>query len=116
MKTRLKNTKMFGLLIALLFVLAGCGQPHLSVLRPAGEVADKQFFLLMLSIGIMLLVIIVVVIIFLLAMIKFRRKKLGEDFVPKDVEGNHKLELVWTIIPVILLIILAIPTDRKSVV
>lgn len=110
MKTRLKNTKMFGLLIALLFVLAGCGQPHLSVLRPAGEVADKQFFLLMLSIGIMLLVIIVVVIIFLLAMLKFRRKKLGEDFVPKDVEGNHKLELVWTIIPVILLIILAIPT------
>lgn len=85
MKTRLKNTKMFSLLIALLFVLAGCGQPHLSVLRPAGEVADKQFFLLMLSIGIMLLVIIVVVIIFLLAMIKFRRKKLGEDFVPKDV-------------------------------
>lgn len=64
----------------------------------------------MLSIGIMLLVIVVVVVIFLFAMIKFRRKKLGEDYVPKDVEGNHKLELVWTIIPIILLIILAIPT------
>ena len=58
MKTRLKNTKMFGLLATLLFILAGCGEPHLSVLRPAGEVADKQFFLLMLSIGIMLLVLI----------------------------------------------------------
>lgn len=44
MKTRLKNTKMFGLLATLLFVLAGCGQKHLSVLHPAGEVADKQFF------------------------------------------------------------------------
>ena len=30
--------------------------------------------------------------------------------IPKQVEGSHKLELVWTIIPIILLVILAVPT------
>ena len=38
---------------------------------------------------------------------KFRRK---DDIIPKQVEGSHKLEIIWTIIPILLLIILAVPT------
>ena len=106
----LKKWRLFSLLAALTVFLAGCGQEELSTLLPAGEVGQDQFNLLILSSAIMLLVIIVVVIIYVTSLIRFRRSKLGEDYIPEQVEGSHTLELVWTIVPIILVLILAVPT------
>jgi cytochrome c oxidase subunit 2 len=39
---------------------------------------------------------------------KFRYK--GEDDAPKQTHGNNKLEVIWTVIPVLILIGIAIPT------
>ena len=58
----------------------------------------------------MFLVILVVVIIYLVAVFRFRRSKLGEDHIPEQVEGSHALELVWTVIPILLVLLLAVPT------
>ncbi|GAB3069371.1 cytochrome c oxidase subunit II [Salinicoccus sesuvii] len=110
MKNRWMNAKWLGLITILAAFASGCGKNHLSTLKPAGEVGQEQFDLMILSIIIMLLVVIVVSIIFTLAVVKSRRKNLGEDFVPKDVAGNHTLEVIWTAIPILLLIILAVPT------
>ena len=88
-------------------VLSGCGEPHLSTLQPAGEVAKAQYDLMLLSTAIMVGVIIVVVLIFVFVVFKFRRK---DDRIPKQVEGSHKLEIIWTIIPILLLVVLAVPT------
>lgn len=101
-----------GLLLVsvLTLFLAGCGTNELSTLRPAGEVGQEQFNLMVLSIIIMILVILVVTVLFTVATLKSRRSKKGEDFEPKDVSGNHTLEIIWTSIPILLLIVLAIPT------
>jgi cytochrome c oxidase subunit 2 len=106
----LKKWRLFSLLAVLTVFLAGCGQEEISTLLPAGQVGQDQFNLLLLSSGIMLLVIIVVVAIYLIALLRFRRSKLGEDHIPEQVEGSHKLELVWTIIPILLILLLAVPT------
>lgn len=106
----LKKWRLFSLLAALTIFLSGCGEEYLSTLTPAGQVGRDQFNLLLLSSAIMALVIIVVVIIYVVALVKFRRKKVGEDVIPKQVEGSHTLEIVWTVIPILLLIVLAIPT------
>lgn len=106
----LKKWRLFSMLAALMFFLAACGQEQISTLTPRGPVAAEQFNLLILSTAIMTLVIIVVVVIYVLALMKFRRSKVGEDTIPEQVEGNTKLEIVWTIIPIILLLILAVPT------
>ncbi|WP_252503714.1 cytochrome c oxidase subunit II [Sporosarcina sp. Marseille-Q4943] len=106
----LKKWRLFSLLAVLTVFLAGCGQEELSTLLPAGQVGKDQFNLLLLSSGIMLLVIFVVVVIYLIALVRFRRSKLGEDHIPEQVEGSHKLELVWTIIPILLVLLLAVPT------
>lgn len=98
------------LVSALTLFLAGCGTNELSTLRPAGEVGQEQFNLMVLSIIIMLLVIAVVTVLFTIAVLKSRRSKKGEDFEPEDVSGNHTLEVIWTSIPILLLIVLAIPT------
>lgn len=106
----LKKWRLFALLTALTIFLAGCGQQELSTLLPAGEVAKDQFNLLLLSSGIMLFVILVVVIIYVIALIRFRRSKVGEDHMPEQVEGHSALELVWTVIPILLVLLLAVPT------
>ncbi|WP_031548395.1 cytochrome c oxidase subunit II [Salinicoccus luteus] len=110
MKNRWMNAKWFGLITLLAVFASGCGKNHLSTLKPAGEVGQEQFNLMLLSIIIMVFVVIVVSIIFTVAIVKSRRKNLGEDFEPRDVAGNHTLEIIWTTIPILLLIILAVPT------
>ncbi|MCU9612235.1 cytochrome c oxidase subunit II [Caldibacillus lycopersici] len=106
----MKKWRLMTLLFLMALVLAGCGKPYLSTLQPAGEVAGKQLDLLIFSSLIMLFVIIVVVIVYVLVLVRFRRKKVGEDFIPKQVEGSHKLEVIWTVIPIILVLILSVPT------
>lgn len=106
MKKLAKWRFLFLLMLAVL-ALSACGKPYLSTLQPAGEVAKKQFNLMLLSTGIMVGVIIVVTTIYLIVLIRFRRK---DDKIPKQVEGNHKLEIIWTVIPIILILILAVPT------
>lgn len=96
------------LLAMVALVLSGCsGEPYLSALKPAGEVAETQYSLMKLSTLIMVGVIFVVSILFILVLVLFRRK---DDNIPKQVEGSHKLEIIWTVIPIILLLILAVPT------
>ncbi|MBT2570307.1 cytochrome c oxidase subunit II [Planococcus sp. ISL-110] len=106
----IKKWRLFALMATLLVFLAGCGREEISTLIPAGEVAQDQFNLLILSSIIMLFVIIVVSIIFVLAIVKFRRSKMGEDMIPEQVEGSARLEFLWTAVPIVLLLILAVPT------
>jgi len=106
----MKKARLLLALVSMAILLAGCGNRQLSTLHPAGEVADRQFFLLIFSLGIMFTVIFVVVSIYSIILFRFRRSKVGEDKIPKQVEGSHKLEIIWTSIPIILVIALAIPT------
>ena len=73
----LKKWRLFSLLAALTVFLAGCGEEELINASPAGQVGRDQFNLLLLSSGIMLLVILVVVIIYVVAIVSFRRSKVG---------------------------------------
>lgn len=89
----------------LVLVLAACGREDMSALNPQGPVAQEQYDLILLSIIIMSFVMVVVFALTIYAIIRFRRRK-GDNTIPKQVEGNHKLEIVWTVIPIILLVIL----------
>lgn len=104
---RLAKWRLISLFAILALILSGCGKPYLSALKPAGEVANTQYDLMKLSTYIMVGVILIVLIIFVLVFIRFRRK---DDTVPKQVEGSHKLEIIWTVVPILLLLILAVPT------
>lgn len=105
---RLAKWRLFSLFAMMALILSACsGKPYLSTLNPAGEVAQTQFDLMVLSTAIMVGVIAVVTVIFFIVVFKFRRK---DDRIPKQVEGSHKLEIIWTVIPILLLLILAVPT------
>ena len=110
MKKWLQKGRLVSLFALLVLVLSGCGEPFISALKPAGRVAKEQYDLILFSLGIMTLVIIVVFVILIITIVKFRRKKGEEDKIPKQVEGSHLLEIIWTLIPIVIIIILAIPT------
>jgi cytochrome c oxidase subunit II len=104
---RLANWRLISLFAILTLALSGCGEKFVSTLTPAGEVADMQYDLMKLSTLIMVGVIIIVMVIFFIVIFRFRRK---DDKIPKQVEGSHKLEIIWTVVPILLLLILAVPT------
>ncbi|MDC3412797.1 cytochrome c oxidase subunit II [Aquibacillus sp. 3ASR75-11] len=91
-------------------VLSGCGLENLTALDPKGYGAQVSLDLIILSIVIMVFVFLVVMVIYTFVFFRFRQKKGQEDVIPKQVEGNKVLEVIWTVIPIILLLILAVPT------
>lgn len=90
-------------------LLVGCEEPSKSALDPNAVEGQEQFAIIKLSIYIMTFVVAVVMIIFFYVLIRYRAKP-GDDSIPEQVEGSTKLEILWTVIPIILLVILAIPT------
>lgn len=92
------------------FLLVGCS--NITVLDPKSTTGKDQAYLIWFSLAIMSIVILVVFVLFTHFVIKYRLTKARQDVLPTDVKGNKKLELTYTIIPIILLIILAIPTVR----
>ncbi|WP_248929684.1 cytochrome c oxidase subunit II [Paenibacillus hamazuiensis] len=104
-----KLWRFIPLFSVMMFLLTGCGDDTLSTLKPRGPVARDQLFLMKLSLGIMILVVLVVFVIYIYVLLRYRKKK-GDNTVPKQVEGSHVLEIIWTVIPIVLLVVLAVPT------
>jgi cytochrome c oxidase subunit 2 len=92
-------------------LLAGCdpfSSPQ-NTFNPGGTVAEQQkndFLFVMwpalvVGVGVMLAIVYI--------FIKFRRKS-TDTGLPKQVHGNTPLELTWTIIPAIMMAVIAVPT------
>lgn len=56
-------------------------------------------------------VFVLVELLLLFVMIKYRRRP--NDAEPEHVHGNTKLELTWTILPAVILVIIAVPTVKS---
>jgi cytochrome c oxidase subunit 2 len=103
--------RILPLLAVFSLLLSACGREDLSVMKPQGPVAQGQYDLMKLSITIMIVVLIIVFAIAAYVLIRFRRRA-GQNEVPEQVEGNFKLEVIWTAIPLLLVIVLAVPTVK----
>lgn len=95
------------LIIPFLFLLSGC---NIAVLEPKSDTAGDQAFLIIFSFWLMMIVVGTVFILFIRFVFKYRYTDKKKNFMPKDVKGNKKLEATWIILPVLLLIVLAVPT------
>ncbi|MFD1177403.1 cytochrome c oxidase subunit II [Paenibacillus puldeungensis] len=104
--------RLLPLFAGMALLLSACGREDLSALRPQGPVAEGQLGLIKLSISIMVVVMLIVFGIAGYVWVKFRRKP-GQNEMPKQVEGNFKLEVIWTAIPLLLVIVLAVVTVQK---
>jgi cytochrome c oxidase subunit II len=93
---------------ALGLLLAACtqGLPQDS-LDPAGPVAERQYELFTLVFWIAVGVFVIVEGLLVFALFRFRHRE-GRE--PRQVHGNTRLEVAWTIVPAVLLAGVAVPT------
>jgi cytochrome c oxidase subunit 2 len=94
--------------VGLLF--SGCdalGGPQ-NTFAAEGEVAEKQKNLLIITIIPAFVIFVGVMLGCLFLVLRFRRKTEDEPL-PKQVHGNTRLEIAWTVLPAMLLLGLAIP-------
>ena len=93
----------------LIFVVAGCYPDHQqSTFDTTGPVAQSQLNLFYWIFWAAVFVFVLVEGALLYACLKFRRKPGDPD--PEQTHGHTKLEITWTILPTILLVIVAVPT------
>ena len=90
-------------------LLGGCGLGKQSTLSPAGPVAQAQLSMLYESLAIMTVIFLVVLGVFVYSLIRFRARK-TDQALPKQVHGSTALEIAWTIVPIIIIVVLSITT------
>src|SRR5699024_12740621 len=113
MKASLSKFRTLLLLGVLTLILSACGRENLTALEPKGYGAEQSMKLILLTTIVMTFVFLVVIIALVIVIVRFRKKKGDPVVTPVQVEGSKTLEAIWTIIPIILVVIMA---DRKSVV
>ena len=95
--------------VALLALLAGCTPSHpQSTFDTLGPVARSQATLFYVIFWVGLAVFILVTGALIYAAIRYRRRPGDGD--PEQIHGHTRLEIVWTIVPAIVLAIVAVPS------
>jgi len=98
-------------IVGLSVLLAACssnGELPQDALSPAGPIARAQDRLWDIVFPIAVAVFILVQGLIILAVVKFKDR--GETQPPKQVHGNTRLEVLWTAIPALILVGIAVPT------
>lgn len=99
------------LLSSLALLLSGCdilSSPQ-NTFSPAGTVASDQKDLLVLTLWPALAILVLVEGLLVFILVRFRRRK-TDDGLPKQTHGNNKLEIGWTVAPIVLLAFFVPPT------
>jgi cytochrome aa3-600 menaquinol oxidase subunit II len=97
-------------LVSLFFIIIFSSGSEMIILDPKGPVGQVQKDLIMLSIYYMLGIMVVVLSFFTFILLKYRSSRKG-DYKP-EMHGSTKLEIIWTLIPVLIVIALSIPNTK----
>ena len=106
---RLRALVPFGLLALLLVGCSDRSTPQ-NIFDPKGSQAEKinnlqvPVFIIAGVVGVLVMGAVAII------LFQFRAKKHPDDEVPTQIHGNSKLEIVWTIMPGVLLLLVAVPT------
>ena len=105
-----RTMKLLGLTSLLLtFVVAGCTKSHpQSTFDALGPVAKSQLdlFYVLFWVGLVVFIIVTGGVIFIA--VRFRRKPGDGD--PVQTHGHTRLEMAWTVIPTLVLVVVAVPS------
>ena len=108
----LKKTVLLGLIAAAAVGAAGCSPADpLNWLIASGDAAEqiRQLTVLVMVLGALVFVAVEGLLIY--ALLRFRRSA-PADQLPPQVHGHTRLEVAWTMVPVLILVVIAVPTVR----
>jgi cytochrome c oxidase subunit 2 len=90
---------------------ASAGSPT-SIFDPAATPAHSIFSLSMLVLSVTLVIFLVVAGLLLYALIRFRQRSTDSGQEPAQVYGSNQIELSWTVIPILIVVMLFLSTTR----
>src|SRR3984885_9270379 len=83
-----------------------------SIFDPAGTPAHSAFGLSMLVLSVTLGIFLIVGGLLLYAVIRFRQRPTDSDREPAQIYGSNQIELSWTVIPILIVVMLFLSTTR----
>ncbi|MCY9547460.1 cytochrome aa3 quinol oxidase subunit II [Lysinibacillus xylanilyticus] len=107
-----KKLSLMFIAFGALAVLSGC-EP-LTIFDPKGPNAKTLSDTIILSIITMAFILLVVYTLLAFMLTKYRASKTPTDYEPPHEEGSHLLEIIWTVIPIIIVAFLAVVTVRST--
>jgi cytochrome c oxidase subunit 2 len=107
--SRLRRLATAALTVALASLIAGCVQNPNSVFHHRTDVNRDVGSLFELLIWLGTIVFIFTEGMLIWAMVRYRSRP-GKPHQPEQVHGNTKLEILWTVIPAVVLAVIAVPT------
>lgn len=100
-------------LISLVIITALGVRSDLIVLDPKGPVGEIQKDLIIFSLYFMLAIVVIIFAVFTFVIIKYRnRKNFNDRDYDPNLHGSTKLEIIWTLIPLLIVIALSIPNAK----
>lgn len=106
-----KKWALLSSMMASILMLAGCDWV---VFDTNGPVAKTQSNAILFSMALMAAVVITVYVLFIVILYKYRASKTPKDYEPPHMEGSKALEITWTVIPIIIVAILAVVTVKTT--
>jgi cytochrome c oxidase subunit 2 len=88
------------------------GNPVPNIFQPQSTPAESIYHLSVFVLVITGLIFLVVFTLLTYTVVKFRKKTAGGDREPAQVYGSTQIELAWTIIPILIVVVLFIATAR----
>jgi cytochrome c oxidase subunit 2 len=95
-----------------LFASAALAQSPTSIFAPAATPAHSIFTLSMLVLSVTLAIFLTVAGLLLYALIRYRHRPGDEDREPAQIYGSNQIELSWTVIPILIVVMLFLATTR----
>jgi cytochrome c oxidase subunit 2 len=90
---------------------ASAGSPT-SIFDPAATPAHSIFSLSMLVLSVTLVIFLIVAGLLLYALIRFRQRSRDSGQDPAQIYGSNQIELSWTVIPILIVVMLFLSTTR----
>ncbi len=92
--------------------LSGCSP--ITVLNPKGPQAEIQSDTIIFSMYVMAGILIIVYALFIYMIVKYRATNQPVQYDPPYIKGNKWLEIIWTAIPIIIVIVLSVVTVKTT--
>ncbi|MBO6514885.1 MAG: cytochrome c oxidase subunit II, partial [Phycisphaerales bacterium] len=109
LRTSVLRRVWHAVLVTPALLLAACDTPQRDIEKPYSDVAEISAWFYHMLLIVVSIIMFIVAAWFLYSVVKFRRKP-GDDTMPPQTHGHTQLEIIWTIIPTIIVIAITIPT------
>ena len=93
-------------------VARGFSRSPTSIFDPAATPAHSEFGLSMLVLSVTLAIFLIVASLLLYVVIRFRQRPSDSEREPAQIYGSNQIELSWTVIPILIVVMLFLSTTR----